>query len=160
MTPFGHPPIPAALRLSPALAPTPSPASWAQGSRPPILSPGKASPYQGLHTGRDSLICNLSSVSSNLLARSRRRSCYYYHLRQDTTRHRHDTTRHDTIPQGTTRSALDSHLVSLKFDTAWPLERLHLKRSRVAWSLTAKCWEFATRTLNLTNRRLLHSGQR
>lgn len=111
----------------------------------PASSPGNARPYQGTNT-----------VSSRLLACCREKPLYYYHhLRRDTTRH---TTQHDTAPHDTTRSALDSHAVPFGFDTAWAPGCVHLMRSgrhSIGSTLGNR-----SRTPNLMNRRLLHSGQR
>lgn len=81
-----------------------------------MSSPGKASLYQGPHTK------TLASAISGLCHQGSLLATVESHVIIIT----HAETRHDTTPQGATRSALDSHVVSLKFDTAWAPERLHL----------------------------------
>lgn len=84
-----------------------------------MASPGKASLYQGLYTKTLSSAISGLCHQRSLLAAVESRVIIITHAE----------TRHDTTPQGTTRSALDSHVVSLKFDTAWAPESLHLMRS-------------------------------
>lgn len=85
----------------------------------PVSSPGKASPCQGPHSKTRSPaisgLCHrgslLAAVQSNVIIIT------------------YAETRHDTTPHDTIRSALDSHAVSLEFDTACAPGCVHLMRS-------------------------------
>jgi hypothetical protein len=71
-----------------------------------MLSPGKASLYQGVYTLKlskpQSQVCIIKTPCLQW------RKVHVIII----TMPRHDTTPHDTTPQGTTRSALDPHVVS------------------------------------------------
>lgn len=95
-----------------------------------VSSPGEASPYQGIHCKtRSSAISGLCQQHS-LLAAVESQVIIITHAET-----RNDTTLHDTI-----RSALDSHAVSLEFDTACAPGCVHLSRSG-QHNMTQQSWE-------------------
>lgn len=127
----------------------------------PVSSPGNARPHQGLNTKtpspailglchRDSLLAAVKSHFIIIIT-------IYAETRHDTTRH---TTQHDTAPHDTTRSALDSHAVLCPLGLTQPgLLGACISCGRGRQSIGSTLGN-RSRTPNLMNRRLLHSGQR
>lgn len=149
MPSFGHPPIPTALRLSPALAPSPGPASWVQGSGPRRRRgrPARTRVLTARLAHPQSQVCVTKAPC--LLP------CRAMLLLSPTPRH--DTTRHRTT-QYDLRLTLMLCLSSLT-QPALLGACISCGRASIAWHGSAILRSALERTPYLMNRRLLHSGR-